>query len=241
MEDIYEFNIFDQFKIVWKQKVFAISLVIISCVFSVVYAFLSDKVYESRTSFVIDSSISSGGSFSKYSRLLGVNEGQNVESYIKSIIKSDSIRRELSRNYIDYFSVEIKEVLDEETSLKSKDEIQQFTEMLVIDLLDLESSFYFTLNRDGLFELFYSFRDKHIVKSVLDEYVNQIILFNENLDFLVQKKIIQVIDYAETPLFPKSRLILNLILTFVISFFVSIGLILSYHYFFIIKKKIKRG
>ena len=202
-----EIDLIDLIKKLWESKNNIILFTVIFSVLGIAYAFLAPKEYKSVASFFISTSDKPSGSFSGYASLLGMSSNSNVESLVKSVLSSESLRIAIANEKKQYFNVDIQEgLLDQSIRVNDDRHINEF----IIKKLKLRKNFNFAVNKEGLFQLTYISKDKILVKNILDDYLEQVIIFNENLEISAEKNVITVIDTPKVPIQrykPKRKLI----------------------------------
>lgn len=224
-EDCLDIVSFFNLLVAYKKKIAGVilSFMVVGCL----YTMLSPRLFLSETSFFVTSSSSGVKVDSPYSSLLGVGSNSNIEAYIKSILTSSSIKKKIAKEYQSFFKEEIAEKINKKKLKNDEKYITNF----VINKLNLHKAFTFFVTKDGLFKLsFYSENDQ-LSQAVLNSYIENILIYNRDLELSYEKNIIKVVDLPSTPLAPfKPNLKFNLILSLFMGSFVSVlGVLLKYY------------
>ena len=192
-----DIDLVELFKKLWDSKKTILFITVIFLILGFTYAWLAPKEYKSMASFFISTSDKSAGSLSGYASLLGMSSNSNVESLVKSVLLSESLRVAVANENRKHFTVEIQKGLaDHLIKINNDRHINDF----IIKKLKLRKKFSFVVNKEGLFQLTYVSNDKNLVKNILDDYLEQVIIFNENLEISAEKNVITIIDTPEIPI-----------------------------------------
>ncbi|RAP34035.1 hypothetical protein DID75_00215 [Candidatus Marinamargulisbacteria bacterium SCGC AG-410-N11] len=223
-----ELDLIKLFKIIWDSKLLILSITLFCISMSIVYFYVSPKQYKSTSSFFISSPNQNKNPLASYTSLIGIQSNSNIESLIKNVLKSNLIQIEVSKNYLTFFKNKIDKAILENKITDDEILISNY----LINTLKLHRNFSFVYTKDGLFKLSYFNSNKHLAQSVLQDYIDQITKFNENLEFSVSKNILTLIDPPNKPLgFFKPNLKLNIVFSFLVGLFFSFTFVLfKYHF-----------
>ncbi len=221
-----EIDLIDLFKTSWSYKKGIIITTIVCVLIAGIYSKVAPKEYKARTSFFMTSSDQPSSSLMGYASMLGVSTPSNLESLIKNVLESESIKITVSQKFKRYYLKKIQTAIKENKLPNEDRHITSF----IIEQLKLHKKFSFSVNKNNLFELTYHAKDPELTKQILDTYLEQIIQYNYNLELSSEKKIITVIDSPQIPLEPfKPNLKLNIVLAFILGLFSSSIFILIKH------------
>ena len=221
-----EIDLIDLFKTLWSYKK-SIIITTLTCVLVAgIYSKVTPKEYKARTSFFMTSNDQPSSSLMGYAAMLGVSSPSNIESLIKNVLESASIKITVSQKFKPYYLKKIQTAI-KKNKLRNED---RHIESFIIGQLKLHKNFSFSVNKNNLFELTYHAKNPKLTKQVLDTYLDQIIQYNYNLELSAEKNIITVIDAPQIPLKPfKPNLKLNVALAFILGLFSSSIFVLIKH------------
>jgi uncharacterized protein involved in exopolysaccharide biosynthesis len=221
-----EIDLIDLFKTLWSHKKGIIITTAVCVLIAGIYSKVAPKEYKARTSFFMTSSDQPSSSLMGYAAMLGVGSPSNIESLIKNVLESESIKITVSQKFKPYYINKIQTAI-KKNKLRNKD---QHINSFIIGQLKLRKNFSFSVNKNNLFELTYHAKDPKLTKQILDTYLDQIIQYNYNLELSAEKNIITVIDSPQIPLGPfKPNLKLNIVLAFILGLFSSSIFVLIKH------------
>lgn len=207
------------FKTLWQHKKQIILITLCSAALALVYSLVSPQEYKAETSFFLSSSDKPSGALMGYASMLGMDTPSNIESLLKSVLDSYSIKAALADAFKDNFKHDIETALSKQSLNHDPAHITAF----IIDALKLKKAFTYKTNKDGLFTLSYSSTNKERCKVLLDTALELIIAYNETLELSAEKNIITVVDPPRLPLESyKPKILLNLLLGLVLGGFSSV-------------------
>ena len=213
-----EIDLVDLFRLLWSKKNAIIMVTTIFVILAGIYSIFSPKEYKAEASFFITSSNKPSGSLMGYASILGINTPSDIESLIKNILDSYSIKATIATTFKEYFKEDIQKNILRKT-LKNE---PAYIESFVIGQLNLHKNFSFSVTKSNLFELTYSSTDKTLTKKVLDAYITQIVQYNKSLELSAERNIITIVDAPRIPLNEfKPNIKFNLILGFMLGGFLS--------------------
>tara|TARA_A100001015_G_scaffold282860_1_gene347566 strand:- start:1141 stop:1890 length:750 start_codon:yes stop_codon:yes gene_type:complete len=221
-----EIDLIELAKTLWTHKRIVWIATLVLILLSVIYSLVSTKQYKSEATFFISSSEKPTGSLMGYASMLGVDTPSNIESLIKNVLESYSIKVAVAHNYADTFSDTIEHAIAQGHIPNEPAYINNF----LISTLKLGTNFSFSVDKNHLFRLTYISDQPKRAQDVLDHYIKNIIHYNESLNISAEKDIITVVDPARIPLAPfKPKLRLNLIMSSILGIFLSSLFVLIRH------------
>ena len=189
---------------------------------SIVYALLAPKEYKATASFFIASENASVSGLSGYASMLGIaSSSSNLEGLIISVLDSNSIKQNIVQNYKQRYKNDIELFLKKQKTLSTN--ADALVESFLISKIGLKANFSHKTNKNGLFTLSFVSTEKELTVSILNDYLTNIIEYNENLEISAERNIIKIIDPPQLPLGPfkpnkKSIVAIGLILGCFFSF-----------------------
>jgi uncharacterized protein involved in exopolysaccharide biosynthesis len=222
-----EIDLIELFKTLWSQKKLIITITSVCILITGIYSIVAPKEYKAQTSFFMTSSNNNASrSLMGYASILGINTPSNIESLIKNILKSNSIKTTVAHAFRTHYDQKIQTAIQNNKLPNKKRYINNY----ILGHLKLHKQFNFSVNKTHLFELTYYATDPQLTKKVLDTYLDQIIQYNYNLELSAEKNIITIVDPPQVPLGPfKPKLKLNILLASILGLFSSSIFIIVRH------------
>ena len=225
-----EIDLVELFKTLWENKKTIIATALLFAITTGIISFMLPKQYKSTASFFITESDKPSNSLMGYAAMLGVSTPGNIESLIKNVLDSYSIKVNIAEKYHQDFDEAIKEYKASEKPPITPAHINDF---IIKEQLKLDKNFSFSVNKNNLFELNYISQDKIQSKTVLELYLNNIIEYNESLDLSAEKNIITIVDPPQIPLKKfKPKVKLNIIIGGILGGFLSVIFVTIRSYLF---------
>ena len=220
-----EIDLIEIFKTLWKSKRLIIAITFIFILFSLIYALMAPKQYKATASFFIASENASMSQLSGYASLLGVSSSSNMEGLIISVINSKSIKQKIAQNYKQRYKNDIDIFLKNQKHLGSN--VDALVESFLISVIGLKDNFSHNTNKNGLITLSFVSTEKDLTVLILNDYLDNIIEYNENLELSAEKNIIKIIDAPQLPIFPyKPNKKIIVIVGFILGGFCSVAFVL---------------
>lgn len=221
-----EIDLIEIFKTLWKSKRLIIAITFIFILFSLIYALMAPKQYKATASFFIASENASMSQLSGYASLLGVSSSSNMEGLIISVINSKSIKQKIAQNYKQRYKNDIDIFLNKQKTLGAN--VDALVESFIIKKkLGLKDNFSHNTNKNGLITLSFVSTEKDLTVLILNDYLDNIIEYNENLELSAEKNIIKIIDAPQLPIFPyKPNKKIIVIVGFILGGFCSVAFVL---------------
>ena len=195
-----EIDLTEIIKILWKNKILIIIITFIFMLFSIIFALIVPKQYKATASFFIASENTSTSQLSGYASFLGMSSESGIEGLIKSVLDSESIKQNIAKKYKERFKNDINIFLNEQKNLGPNTDA--LVENFIISKIGLNNNFSHNTNKNGLFSLSFVSTEKELTVSILNDYLTNIIEYNENLEISAKRNIIKIIDPPQLPLKP---------------------------------------
>ena len=205
-----EIDLVELFKTLWENKKTIIATALLFAITAGIISFMLPKQYKSTASFFITESDKPSSSLMGYAAMLGVSTPGNIESLIKNVLDSYSIKVNIAKKYHQDFDDAIKEY---KASAKHPITHAHINNFIIKSQLKLDKNFSFSVNKNNLFKLNYISEDKVQSKTILEHYLNKIIEYNERLELSAEKNIITIVDPPQIPLYKfKPNIKLNIVI-----------------------------
>ena len=196
-----EIDLLQLFFRLWKKKALFLCTAIICIVSGSLYNLISTEEYKIKTSFFVTSTNVSGAASNplmSYAGLLGMSSPSDLSSFIKNILKSKSIQKDIAIKFQKHFELEINQAILNKDLKNSLDHKYAF----IIEKLELKQKFSFSVNKDQLFQLVYISHSPTLGEKVLNTFLDQILEYNQNLELTANKNYITIIDPPKSSLYP---------------------------------------
>jgi uncharacterized protein involved in exopolysaccharide biosynthesis len=203
--DADDISIVELIRVVLRRKFIILGIILIALIGTFTYNQLTAPLYQSKVSFFLATPNATPSALSSYTKLLGGSSG-DIENYIEAIIESKKIKSNVTNS--------IKTTLPNANSP-----------------LKLHKNLQFKKNKLGIFEIKFKHTNPEVTKMVVDEYVNNISLLNQQLNLSAKKDLITILDessFPKEPKYPKKGF--NLILAFILSTAFGLGFVFIYDY-----------
>jgi uncharacterized protein involved in exopolysaccharide biosynthesis len=219
--DNSEIDLVELIKHIYKKKILIGIITLLAIGLSTFIFVITPPEYQVTSSFFVDSNTKNNSSFDGYASLLGVSSQSSFDNLIASILESKSIKINISRKYIHYYQNDILNAIAKQKIKPENKEL--FMEEFVIKKLNLNTNFSYSIDKKGLFKLYYHSKDRQLATSILNHYLKEIIQFNETFEFSSEKNFITIIDMPQIPLNPfKPKLKIILLIGFISGFSISL-------------------
>ena len=191
-----EIDLIEILSVLYQNKLKFLVAMLVSSVLAVVFLFVAPKQYQSKATFFVNSDTQAPTGLGRYSSMLGLGSSSNVGNLIVNVVNSESIKLSVVEVFRKNFEEDIKNSIAKNKLINRKEHIDQY----LISKLSLHSNISLTKSKDNLFTLKYHSTNIDMVKPILDEYLNLVLLFNSKLEISAMKDIITIIDKPTKPL-----------------------------------------